>query len=454
MKAARHKRHGSIKKKWMLLYGFCLALICIGGIIVFGFQREIVLRFGMFTGSNWDVASADSFEIIDRTIRKFEKEHPGVRIEYASGISKEDYSEWLAGKLLDNQMPDVFMIKNSDFNKFCSLGAVEKLDEWIENDVHFNRNRFFPSAFRVGQANGHAYALPYEIVPTLLFVNKSLLLKEGIAMPAEDWTWNDMYNICQRITKDTNGDGILDQFGTYNYHWLHAIHSNGDNLMDEETDKMDFTSDSIKESLSFTKKIYDLNEGQKVTQEDFNNGKVAFMPLTFAEYRTYKTYPYKIKKYSAFQWDCTTFPAGNSGGNTSEVDALLIGISSKSRRKALAWEFLKTLTYDEEIQMDIFRYSQGVSVLKRVTKSEEAQDILKANMEAGEQAVSMDILSYVIENGITAPKGKQYDQVLNLADIEINKILEEEKDIDSTMKIFQRKIRSDGTNDTMEGEKS
>ena len=62
----------------------------------------------MFTGSNWDVASASSFVMIDKAIAKFEEEHPGVRIHYYSGISKEDYSEWCARKLLEGKMPDVF----------------------------------------------------------------------------------------------------------------------------------------------------------------------------------------------------------------------------------------------------------------------------------------------------------------------------------------------------------
>ena len=31
-------------------------------------KKEVVLEFGMFTGSNWDVANANSFIIIDEAI--------------------------------------------------------------------------------------------------------------------------------------------------------------------------------------------------------------------------------------------------------------------------------------------------------------------------------------------------------------------------------------------------
>ena len=47
-----------------------------------GRQKETILEFGMITGSNWDVANANSFVIFDQAIERFETEHPGVKIHY------------------------------------------------------------------------------------------------------------------------------------------------------------------------------------------------------------------------------------------------------------------------------------------------------------------------------------------------------------------------------------
>jgi len=49
-------------------------------------------------------------------------------------------------------------------------------------------------------------------------------------------------------------------------------------------------------------------------------------------------------------------------------------------------------------------------------------------------------LCHVIENGIIEPKLLQYQQVMNLADGEVSKILQENKNVDSSMKIFQRSV--------------
>jgi ABC-type sugar transport system, periplasmic component len=404
--------------------------------------QKIIIRFGMFTGSNWNVASADSFKIIDKAIEKFEMENPNVEVIYEGGIAKEDYSEWLSARFLEGTMPDVFMIKSTDFEKFSSLQAMKNLDLLIEQDADFVKEDFFSAALGVGVYEKGQYALPYETVPTLLFVNKTLLESEQIEMPNEEWTWEEMYEICAQVTKDIDGDGVIDQFGTYNYNWLNALYSNGGTLIEESNGKLNLTTKNVLSAISYVKDIHSLNEGYKVTQEDFNQGKVAFMPLTFAEYRTYKTYPYRVKKYLSFQWDCITFPAGVAGENTSEVDALLIGINEKTKHEELAWKFLKMLTSDEEVQMDIFRDSQGVSVLKKVTQSKEAENIIKENMDDNEQVINTMLLSNIIEGGVNTPKTQEYDQIIRLADSEIMRIIEENKNIESTMKIFQRNIES------------
>lgn len=440
----REKKTPAGRKKtqivWMLAAFAGIVIVIAGMFILKKDREEIVLEFGVLTGSNWDVASASSLVMIDKEIASFETSHPGVKIHYSSGILKEDYSEWCARKLLEGDLPDVFMILDTDFSKYCSVGALKNLDDLMETDDAFDTDKYFSTALNIGKNGESQYALPYEAVPTLMFVNKSLLAKENIEMPRQDWTWDDLYDICDKITKDTDGDGLLDQFGMYNYSWLDVINTSGAQVFHISGNQVNFANQDVSDSIRFYRQLQELNQGQKVTQEDFNNGQVAFMPLTFAEYRTYKTYPYKIKKYTTFQWDCTTFPRGENGENRSEVDALLIGISEETRQEQLAWEFLKHLTYDADTQIDIFRYSQGVSVLKEVTMSEEAAAIIQEDMDDGERVIDSTLLGTVIEEGTIAPRFPKYEQVINLSDNEISKLIEKNKDVESGMKILQRNI--------------
>ena len=62
------------------------------------------------------------------------------------------------------------------------------------------------------------------------------------------------------------------------------------------------------------------------------------------------------------------------------------------------------------------------------------------DMDEGEQVINSSLLYNVIENGVIEPKYQQYEQVMSLADGEISKILMENRNVDSSMKIFQRSI--------------
>jgi len=44
--------------------------------------------------------------------------------------------------------------------------------------------------------------------------NKDLLDRAAIPYPTDDWTWDDFLRVAKRLTRDTDGDGEIDQWGT------------------------------------------------------------------------------------------------------------------------------------------------------------------------------------------------------------------------------------------------
>lgn len=428
------------KYKWRIIAGVAIVFAVLATAIIYNHKQKNTLEVAIFAGSYWDVANANSYVIIDEAIERFEESHCGVKVHYYSGIRKEDYSEWFSRKILTGDEADVFLILGEDFNEFAELGVMKNLDSFIKNDSSFDETRYYETSLKSGQYQGKQYGLPYETVPTLMFVNKSLLNRSGLDVPENDWTWDDMYDICSKVTKDFDGDGILDQFGTYNYGWTEAVYSNGASLFNENGTKSYFNDEKVVEAVKFTKKIQDLNNGTRVTKDDFDAGNVAFMPLPFTEYRTYKTYPYRIKKYRKFQWDCITLPAGPNGGNVSAVNTLLMGISNRTDNEKLAWEFLKLMTYDSQTQSEIFEYSQAASAIKAVTESQNTADILAEDMEKNEKVIDNMVLSKMIEDGAVTPKFSKYNDALALADNEINELISNGDNVENSLRILQRQI--------------
>ncbi len=405
-------------------------------------QRDITLELGLFSGSYWGVANANSYVIVDRVIKEFEEKHPNVHIHYESGIRREDYPEWYAEKVLMGKAPDVAVILPEDLNQLISLNVLEDLGSLMSSDPSFDIRRFYSTAADAGRYRNRQYALPYEVVSDLMVVNKSLLYENGIMVPAYNWTWDDMYDICSRVTKDDNGDGTPDSFGIYNYTWENAVYANSGSLFNDDGTECYFTEDRVSDAVKYISRLNELNGGHTVTQDEFDAGRVAFMPLSFAEYRTYKTYPYKIKKFSSFEWDCITMPSGPEGFNKSEVSTLLMGISRISRHKQLSWELLKKFTYDYETQMNVYRYSRGASVLRSVTVSREAEQMLEESTGEGNPSVDLSLMDQILENGVTIHRFLKYDEVMSYADSEISGIIREEKNVDSSLKILQRNAGS------------
>lgn len=428
----------------VMLLGGAAILVFAGLVFLFVRQKKEeagILRFGMFAGSYWDVPTGNCYQVIDDAIRRFEADHPGIRVEYVSGILKEDYPEWLSEQVLLGKEPDVFMIPSGEFDILASLNVLKDLDGLIRSDEGFSPDAYYPAAYEYGSIGHKQYALPYECVPTLMFVNKSLLRKEGIPLPEEDWIWEDFMEICRQVTKDTDGDGVVDQFGFYDYGWQDAVYANGVALFEPNGSASHFGDPRVEAAVRFIKDLTLTNQGYTVTSREFDKGKVAFRPLAFSEYKTYKPYPWRIKKYSDFEWDCIKMPSGPDGGNHSELDTLLMGIGSRSEKEQLAWEFLKSLCYGEETQIQLISDSQGMPVIRKVARLPKMQEVLGSDAP-GTGYVDMRVIGEVMDEAQAVPRFRLYTSAMAMADHEIGRMISGEETMDSGLLKLQREVNA------------
>ena len=428
--------------KGMKFIAFIVGVLILGcNVADYRANRVIELRLGLFAGSNWNVPQGETYVIIDEVIERFEKQHPNVKVTYVSGIKREDYSEWLAEQFLDDEEPDIFFVPAEDFNMYSSMGALMDLTRFFLLDGTFDRKDYYPSAYCYGLFEGKPYALPRESVLTFMFVNKSLLAREGIAMPSNDWTWEDFLDICRKVTRDTDGDGQPDQFGCYDYSWHQAVISNGLNLFREDGKTSYFASERMEETVKFMIELRNIHRNYEVSPKDFDMGRVAFRPFSFAEYRTYKPYPWRIKKYTLFDWDCLKMPAGVPDGNTSMLDTLLVGMSARTNEPELAWSLLKALCYDKTTQEMILRKSQALPTRRDVVMSLEAQEIFQWNALENAAMTSNDI-SAVMDSAVMPPKFKGCAEAMLYADAELTKIIRGEVPFSNALNRLQKEINA------------
>lgn len=404
-------------------------------------SAKTVLRVAVFSGSNWDVPEADSYELLDEAIAAFEKSHPNVEIEYISGIPKDSYEEWLSQQVLDDCQPDVVFVPSELFVTLAEHQFLQPLNAFTEKETAFSKDLYYSASLQAGMLGEQLYALPYLSVPELMFVNKTLLNEAGYDVPDEDWTWEDFYEIVKGVTRDTDGDGEYDSFGVCGYQWRQAAYTNDAQFYDEEADSVNLSSKQMIDTVSFLRRIYDICDQSDVTSAMFDEGQVAFEPMDYSDYHTYMPYPWRVKKFSGFDWECLPFPSGEEGSNVSAIDTLMVAMSSKCSHKDLAWEFMFYLSSDEEYQKQAALKLPAVSVLPSVMKDKEVIEELQRDIP-GTSSFDMNVLDTVMRQGRCVRTTQDYEQIMQSADATISELCHNQQDIENELIRLEQSINS------------
>ncbi|MDF2612286.1 MAG: extracellular solute-binding protein family 1 [Clostridia bacterium] len=431
-----------MKKKVKI--GSIIIVVVLAVIGVFEFysynnNKVVEIEFGVYSGNKWKIPHVDTYKIYDEAIALFEKQYPHmkVKVTYRSGTLMDDYSEWLAQKIVKGEEPDVFIILEEDFNTYSAIGLFEDLRNFIKEDNTFNKDMFYKKAFDTGKYGDKQYGLPMGIAPTFMIVNQTLLDKENIEIDKENWTWDTFYNICRAVTKDSDSDGEIDQFGVYGYEWDDAFYTNGDVLFSDNGLKIAFQNENLSETIEFMKRMYVLNKGTVVKENYFDKGNVAFKTFSLPEYRAYTSDTYRLLRYKNFEWRSIPFPKGINGESVSKLDTIQLGMSSRSKHKDVAWEFMKFLTYNTSIQQKVWKDTYMLPANTEVVEA-----IYSSNLNKEEKNVLQpEFLNGIIEHAYIDPRFKKYQELKNILDQNIFLIIAKDKDVSSGIVAIKRSLR-------------
>ena len=411
-------------------------LIMVWGTVDLTRKRTVTLRVGVYAGSYWDSPNGDCYGILDQAIKRFESEHEGVKVEYVSGIGSADYSEWLTEQIVLAREPDVYFVLPEDFDLFVTSGALEPLDHLIRMDDSFDTEAYYEPCLSAGKRGGIQYALPQESVPTIMIVNKTLLSRAGIEMPAADWTWDDCLKICRQVTEK-----IPEAYGTYDFSWNDALYANNATLFSERGESCSLTDQNIRDAIRFISQLEELNGGRIVTSRDFDLGNVVFRPFLYSEYRMYQPFPWRVKKYTKFDWDGLPMPAGPEGDNVSVLQTMLMGMSSRTSHTELAWEFLKLLCYDEQIQRDLYKDSRGISPLASVAEDSSIVSRLQEDIP-GTTEFDAEIIRQIMTSAVEVHRFPGYERALMMAENGVRAEAEADSSRGDGLLSLQREINS------------
>ena len=145
-------------------------------------------------------------------VNEWNTTYPDLQVEYIQGTwnSAHDY---LITAFETGDVPDIFHYESSVIIDYAMRGYLTDLSPYITLEM---KSDILDVAWAtVTRPNAEVEGIPFLLESLVVLYNKSLFEKEGVIPPTIEhpWTWNDLQEAALKLTKDPNGDGVVDQYG-------------------------------------------------------------------------------------------------------------------------------------------------------------------------------------------------------------------------------------------------
>ncbi|UCD75342.1 MAG: sugar ABC transporter substrate-binding protein [Phycisphaerales bacterium] len=296
----------------------------------------------------------------DGYARDFEKQNPGVAVNYETypDVTKK-YLVWH----LRGFGADVMRLPITDYHAMVSIGALEPLDQFIE-DPEFGLTAeeqadFMPSLWQALEIDGERYAIPSDNAQYGLYYNKTIFDRynakhpeDRIPYPDASWTWEDLRSAADRLTvRDEHGETI--QYGVdfdlWAWPFMAFLTQAGGELWDEDQTTTLINSPRGLETLQFIVDLLphagplrsaDLKDSATGPDKFFVTGQTAI--LLDGSWRA------PSLELTNPDLDFAIAPLPHHRERAVVSGSVLWAISVHSRNKELAWKMVKFITNFEQ----------------------------------------------------------------------------------------------------------
>lgn len=270
-------------------------------------------------------------------------------------IPWDKYEETYTTALNSGEGPDVGYMYNEMFPTYIDAGAVEDMSSYVTDEDKKEYKYLSNGNMMDGQ-----YGWPLVTgVPFVLYYNEDILNALGEKAPE---TWDDFARICQEATKDTDGDGKVDQYGfacgmntsdigamqILNAYYYSALWQNGGQVYNDDLKSVSFADEAGKEAVRWLKGLtsYMNEDFMSLSWSDafsnvFGAGKAAF-GITRSSQTDGTTF---AETYPDLNWNFVTSLKHKDFGTFGATDCLTL--MSACEDKDLAMDFIKYVTGSE-----------------------------------------------------------------------------------------------------------
>ena len=156
---------------------------------------------------------AEEPDLAERVLAPYLARHPGLELQSHLLPSRDEEGGGLLMALASDDPPDVFLLEDDDVPAVVERDAALDLAPYLPR-VGVDLARYDARLVTVFRRGAALYGLPRGYTPMVVAFNKDLFDRAGVPYPADDWTWEDFLQAARRLTRDSDGDGSIDQWGS------------------------------------------------------------------------------------------------------------------------------------------------------------------------------------------------------------------------------------------------
>jgi multiple sugar transport system substrate-binding protein len=279
-----------------------------------------------------------------KVVEAFQQAHPEIKVDFQL-LPYADYftslKTWIAG----GTAPDVASLDLAMLQEMASSGSIVDLNPMIQADG-YDLSAYYKSTLDMFQNKGGQYGLPASYSNVVMYYNKKLFDQAGLPYPDDKMDWATFIDTAKQLTKDTNGDGTIEIFGTARLWWPYYMLFVGATPFNADATSCTLTEqnaiDGFQAMVDLTLKDKIAPSANDLAAQDdwhmFEGGRIAMYPIG----------PWSITEFNDvikdFDWDATTLPYGPTGKKVTFLFGNAYSVLSSSKQQKAAFEFLKFVT--------------------------------------------------------------------------------------------------------------
>jgi len=305
----------------------------------------------------------------------FATQFPNVEIEVVNmqSVYNSDSTESMEKRFddfIEANKPDVLLLQGSEYERYAQNGKLFPLEAVIEQDK-FDLEGIHPAILKLlrEQGGGKLYGLAPDFSSAALFYNIDLFNKNGVELPRDSMSWEEVFELAKRFPTDGDKDNRIYGLTMDNYmtvdNLIQTIGSGQDlRILSSDATALNVETDSWKKVFQTTIDAAKSGAMYIPTKEDQN---IAFTSMEdyykknlFIMGRSAMSFKYsyevqqiidakdQLKNVTPVNWGIVTAPVDPNNRTQSSYFGLgnIFAVNANSGSPRAAWEFVKYINSD------------------------------------------------------------------------------------------------------------